>query len=40
LKIIAKGFVFHEESYLRNGWNLIDSLVVVSGYVIIIINHI
>lgn len=31
LKIIAKGFIFHHESFLRNGWNMIDSLVVVSG---------
>ena len=31
LKIIAKGFIFHPESYLRNGWNLVDSVVVVSG---------
>ena len=31
LKVIAKGFIFHPKSYLRNGWNLIDALVVVSG---------
>lgn len=31
VKIIARGLVFHPDSYLRNGWNLIDSVVVVSG---------
>jgi hypothetical protein len=31
IKIIARGLIFHPESYLRNGWNLIDSVVVVSG---------
>lgn len=31
LKIIAFGFVFHRNSYLRSGWNLIDFAVVVSG---------
>jgi hypothetical protein len=31
LKILAKGLIFHPESYLRIGWNLIDSIVVISG---------
>jgi hypothetical protein len=31
LKIVARGFLFHKESYLRNGWNLIDSVVIISG---------
>lgn len=31
LKIIAKGFIIHPESYLRSGWNLIDLAVVISG---------
>jgi hypothetical protein len=31
IKIIARGLIFHPESYLKNGWNLIDSVVVVSG---------
>jgi Ion transport protein len=37
LKVIARGFVIHPESYLRNGWNLIDSVVVVSGYYIFLL---
>ena len=29
--VIAKGLVIHPESFMRNGWNLIDSVVVISG---------
>jgi len=31
LKIIAYGFFFHANSYLRSGWNIIDFVVVVVG---------
>ncbi|XP_062867334.1 voltage-dependent N-type calcium channel subunit alpha-1B [Trichomycterus rosablanca] len=31
IKIIALGFVFHKDSYLRNGWNVMDFVVVLSG---------
>nr|XP_057930383.1 voltage-dependent R-type calcium channel subunit alpha-1E [Doryrhamphus excisus] len=31
IKIIALGFVFHKGSYLRNGWNVMDFIVVLSG---------
>lgn len=31
MKIIANGLIIHPESFLRNGWNLIDSVVVISG---------
>ncbi|KAM9848256.1 voltage-dependent R-type calcium channel subunit alpha-1E [Aulostomus maculatus] len=31
IKIIALGFVFHKGSYLRNGWNIMDFIVVLSG---------
>jgi len=31
LKIIAKGFVFHEKSYLRDYWNWLDFFVVCSS---------
>lgn len=31
LKILAKGLLFHKESYLRNGWNIIDTIVIISG---------
>ena len=33
MKIIALGFVCHEGSYLRYGWNIMDFVVVVTGYV-------
>ncbi|KAG2463996.1 CAC1E protein, partial [Polypterus senegalus] len=31
IKVIALGFVFHKGSYLRNGWNVMDFIVVLSG---------
>ena len=31
LKIIANGLILHKGSYLRNGWNIIDAIVVISG---------
>uniref|UniRef100_A0A3B3HG81 Ion transport domain-containing protein n=1 Tax=Oryzias latipes TaxID=8090 RepID=A0A3B3HG81_ORYLA len=31
IKIIALGFVFHKGSYLRNGWNVMDFIVVLTG---------
>ena len=32
-KIMADGFILHKGSYLRNPWNIMDFIVVVSGYV-------
>ena len=34
LKILALGFVLHRGSYLRNTWNIMDFIVVVTGQVI------
>ncbi|XP_042565276.1 probable voltage-dependent N-type calcium channel subunit alpha-1B [Clupea harengus] len=31
IKIIALGFLFHKDSYLRNGWNVMDFVVVLTG---------
>lgn len=31
MKILGKGFVCHESSYLRDWWNIIDFLVVISA---------
>ena len=31
LKIIAKGFAFYEKAYLRDPWNCMDFLVVITG---------
>ncbi|MED6245023.1 Voltage-dependent P/Q-type calcium channel subunit alpha-1A [Ataeniobius toweri] len=33
IKIIALGFAFHKGSYLRNGWNVMDFVVVLTGVV-------
>ena len=38
-KIVAMGFILHENSYLRNMWNIMDFVVVVSGYVLQTINN-
>ncbi|KAJ8285682.1 hypothetical protein GJAV_G00029720 [Gymnothorax javanicus] len=31
IKIIALGFTLHKGSYLRNGWNVMDFVVVLTG---------
>jgi hypothetical protein len=31
MKIIAYGFVLHSGAYLRNGWNILDFIIVVIG---------
>lgn len=33
LKIIAYGLVMHQNSYVRNGWNLLDFVIVIVGWV-------
>ena len=30
-KIVALGFVLHQGAYLRNAWNIMDFVVVVTG---------
>ena len=30
-KILALGFILHKNSYMRNLWNIMDFIVVVSG---------
>uniref|UniRef100_A0A673IKL4 Voltage-dependent N-type calcium channel subunit alpha n=1 Tax=Sinocyclocheilus rhinocerous TaxID=307959 RepID=A0A673IKL4_9TELE len=36
IKIIALGFAFHKDSYLRNGWNVMDFVVVLTGILTIV----
>ena len=36
LKILALGLILHRGSYLRNMWNIMDFVVVVTGYVLFI----
>lgn len=31
LKIAAKGFVSNQNSYLRDGWNVVDFIVVITA---------
>ncbi|KAG2468021.1 voltage-dependent L-type calcium channel subunit alpha-1S-like isoform X1 [Polypterus senegalus] len=31
LKIVAYGFLFHPDAYLRNGWNILDFIIVFVG---------
>lgn len=31
LKILAQGFVLHKNAYLRDGWNVMDFIVVLTG---------
>jgi hypothetical protein len=31
IKIIAMGFIIHRYSYLRQGWNVIDFIIAISG---------
>ena len=33
LKIVAHGFLLHPGAYLRNGWNMLDFVIVVIGWV-------
>lgn len=32
-KVIAYGFIFHKKSYLRDGWNWLDFIVVIIGWI-------
>ena len=31
IKILAMGFIMHENSYLRDGWNILDFFIVIIG---------
>jgi len=39
LKIIAYGFLFHPGAYLRNGWNILDFVIVVIGLVSTVLSY-
>merc|ERR1719431_2333704 len=36
LKILALGLILHRGSYLRNMWNIMDFVVVITGFITII----
>ncbi|KAG2498044.1 hypothetical protein HYH03_003805 [Edaphochlamys debaryana] len=41
LKIVTFGFAFTgEHAYIRNGWNILDFVIVLVGYILIVINAI
>ena len=33
LKIVSMGFITHSKSYLRDGWNVLDFIVVITGFI-------
>lgn len=33
LKIIGMGFIFNKQSYLRDYWNILDFVIVVTAYI-------
>ncbi|CAF4448618.1 unnamed protein product, partial [Didymodactylos carnosus] len=39
LKIIAYGFFLHPNAYLRNGWNILDFIIVVVGFLSVLIQY-
>ena len=36
LKIIGLGFIIPKNSYIRDGWNILDFIIVISSYIPII----
>ncbi|XP_043932539.1 voltage-dependent L-type calcium channel subunit alpha-1S isoform X2 [Protopterus annectens] len=40
MKIIAYGFLFHPDAYLRNGWNILDFVIVFVGLFTVILEQI
>ena len=38
LKIFGKGFILNKGSYMRDAWNILDFVIVVSGYVTFMIK--
>jgi len=33
LKVLALGFLFNQGAYLRHGWNIMDFMVIIVGYI-------
>ncbi|KAF3860207.1 hypothetical protein F7725_000462 [Dissostichus mawsoni] len=40
LKIIAYGLVMHQNSYVRNGWNMLDFVIVIVGLFSVVLEMI
>ena len=39
LKMISQGLISHKNAYLRDGWNIMDFIVVISSIFEIIVNN-
>ena len=37
-KILGLGFLFNKKAYLRDPWNILDFIIVVSAYIPLVIN--
>jgi hypothetical protein len=33
LKILALGFIFNKGAYMRDAWNILDFIIIASGYI-------
>ena len=40
LKVLTKGFVMEQGTYLRDGWNVLDFIIVVIAYIEVMLVHI
>ena len=38
-KIVALGFLFHKNAYLRSVWNIMDFTVVITGFITIFVSN-
>jgi hypothetical protein len=36
LKILGLGFIIGENAYIKNSWNILDFVIVLSGYVTLV----
>lgn len=35
-KVIANGFILHRRAYLKSGWNWLDLIVIIAGWIVLI----
>lgn len=38
MKILGYGFIFNKGAYLRDAWNVLDFVIVISGYISMILS--
>jgi hypothetical protein len=39
MKIITQGLIFHKNAYLRDGWNIMDGVVVLSSIFELVVSY-